>query len=242
MKTATGYIYGIRLRGQSKFIYIGQTRQTIEARFSKHMRGKTPMSKFLQFYGSPEFFEVCAIEQLPVDQLNEREKYWIVEFETRHPKGLNHMAGGDAHQHTETSRRRMSEAAKLRFNDPDFAAAVKARNKSLWQDPQYRARQEAGRKEAQAKPQFREKISVSTRRLWSDPNHRKSMTQAAKSQWADVDQRALKTERLKRACGAEENRKRQAELRKAMWADPEKKAKQIAALRLGWAKKRLIRV
>ena len=82
-----------KINGKS---YIGQS-NNIQRRFSEH-RTKGKESRILvdiaiQKYGMDNFlFEI--IEECPIDQLNERESYWIAQFNTVN-NGYNFSIGGE---------------------------------------------------------------------------------------------------------------------------------------------------
>ena len=80
-------------------VYIGQTIQTLQRRWLEHCRdSKTKDTHFYRAiisYGREHFF-IEAIElNVPDDQLNEREIYWIAKYDS-YKNGYNCTIGGDA--------------------------------------------------------------------------------------------------------------------------------------------------
>lgn len=73
--------------------YIGQT-NSIERRFKEHLtKSILLIDKAIQEYGSNNFkFEI--IEECTINDLNNREKYWIKYFNTITPFGYNQDEGG----------------------------------------------------------------------------------------------------------------------------------------------------
>lgn len=108
---AFGYIYKIvnRVNGM---IYIGQTRNSINTRFIHHKssakRQKTYLYNAMNKYGVENF----TIEQIDtassIDELNEKEIYWIKKLNTKKPNGYNMVNGGNSVSglhHTEETKR-----------------------------------------------------------------------------------------------------------------------------------------
>ena len=82
-------------------VYIGQSND-IERRFSQHQSSyeqerfsDKPLYKAFAKYGI-ENFSFTIIEECSVEQLNEKEKFWIAELKTlTHQNGYNITAGGN---------------------------------------------------------------------------------------------------------------------------------------------------
>lgn len=76
--------------------YIGQTTRTLEERIYEHRHCKTTtLGKAIQKYGwenfTVEILEVCET----LEQLNEREKFWIAKYNSIAPNGYNLTEGGN---------------------------------------------------------------------------------------------------------------------------------------------------
>lgn len=95
-----GRIYIIRNTINSK-VYVGQTTVNIKLRFQNHLsaarRGKDyVIGKAIRKYGESNFY-VELLEECLVEELNEREKYWIQFFNSTNNKfGYNMSIGGNA--------------------------------------------------------------------------------------------------------------------------------------------------
>lgn len=98
-------------------VYIGQTIRTLEERISEHKRKKeSVLGRAIRKYGKDNFsFEIIDSAE-NVDELNEKEKYWIDYYNScDKEKGYNLCAGGDGtfgYHHSEESKKKMSEKKK----------------------------------------------------------------------------------------------------------------------------------
>lgn len=80
-------------------IYIGQTRTILERRDNKHCNSHDDnmyFHKALKKYGRNNFSLEVVEENIPIEQLDEREQYWIEYFDSyyKHNKGYNLTKGG----------------------------------------------------------------------------------------------------------------------------------------------------
>lgn len=93
-----GYIYKIINLSNQK-LYIGQTKKTIKERFQNHLKlAKRHINRCLydamNKYGYNNFI-IEQIEEVPNEQLDDREKYWIAYYNTTNRNyGYNMTAGG----------------------------------------------------------------------------------------------------------------------------------------------------
>jgi len=105
--------------------YVGLTIQTINERYRQHINSSINGSSHtihnaIRKHGQNNFiiYELDSCDD--VEQLKEREKFWIKILETK-SKGYNNTDGGDGSPGrvlSEESKKKMSEAAILRFSDP----------------------------------------------------------------------------------------------------------------------------
>lgn len=93
------YIYKITNKQTGK-VYIGKTLDTIEERWKEHLRDykkrrceKRPLYNSMNFYG-PEVFTIEQVEECQPNVLNEREIYWIAQYDSYY-NGYNGTKGGD---------------------------------------------------------------------------------------------------------------------------------------------------
>ena len=113
-----GYIYQLK-NTLNDMIYIGQT-INIKRRMKEYKNKSKELNshakyKIMEVMNEIGFdkFELTILEEVPNDQLNEREIYWIDELDARNPdKGYNSKTGGKGGTLTEESKKKMSESSK----------------------------------------------------------------------------------------------------------------------------------
>lgn len=99
-------------------VYIGQTRQTIKARFNRHIQRALnephydyALCNAMRKYGI-ESFEIELVEKVNDEsELNDREIYWIDYFNSVSPNGYNMTYGGggtNGYEHKEEDKKIMS--------------------------------------------------------------------------------------------------------------------------------------
>ena len=97
--TKYGRIYIIRNTINSK-VYIGQTKVSLKLRFQNHLsaarNGKDyVIGKAIRKYGEENFY-IELLEECTIEELNERERYWISYFNSTNNKfGYNISIGGN---------------------------------------------------------------------------------------------------------------------------------------------------
>lgn len=97
-------------------IYIGQTTNTLKKRWSQHKSDKKGYCKLLFFalnkYGENSFSVETLDYAENIEELNDKEKYYIEYLNTLAPNGYNLLTGGNNRTHHEISKRKMSESRK----------------------------------------------------------------------------------------------------------------------------------
>jgi len=75
--------------------YVGKTTQTLKRRINQHKHGNIHIDKTIRKYGWENFKVEVLEECYTVEQLNEREIFWISALSCKHPNGYNHTDGGE---------------------------------------------------------------------------------------------------------------------------------------------------
>ena len=94
--------------------YLGVTTQSIKRRLSQHSGCESVIGSALRKYGR-ENFEIEILVVGAEDYIYNLEKRAIEMFGTIAPNGYNLKDGGDGGQHTEQTRRKMSESARQSY-------------------------------------------------------------------------------------------------------------------------------
>lgn len=135
--------------------YVGKTTKPLEHRFKVHHDSSkygsdTYLHKSIRKYGIDNF-AIELIEEVCGD-IDEKEKYWIAEFDTLSPNGYNMTIGGEG---GDTSK------------SPNFIMAMKNRDISGTNNPMF------GKSRKGEKHKGGENISRGTKRAWDNDPSRK---------------------------------------------------------------------
>jgi hypothetical protein len=106
----TGIIY--KITSPSGKVYVGQTIRSFEERIQEHKRESsrcTLLKSAIQKYGNEMKYEIIE-DNIPHNQMNEREILWISHFNSLAPNGYNLTSGGNAQQI-------IAQEAKIRVRD-----------------------------------------------------------------------------------------------------------------------------
>jgi group I intron endonuclease len=101
-------------------VYIGQTVQELEKRFKAHYKHKanTYIKNAILYYGVDNFEREVIDTATNIEELNEKEAYWIFYYHsTDRQKGYNRESGGKNYTVNDETRKLMSEAHKRRYKD-----------------------------------------------------------------------------------------------------------------------------
>ena len=126
MKTAVIYVIGF----PNGKLYVGRTVQRVARRFQGHCRSKQPVGRAIRKYG-PENCPIMILRRdLSWQESATEEQFWIAELGTTRPElGYNLTAGGEgmlARPVPQAQRRKLSEATKRQWQDPDFRSRAGA--------------------------------------------------------------------------------------------------------------------
>lgn len=183
-----GVIYIVEMQ-DTGVVYVGQTRQEPQARWRQHVRGRTRLSKIMRLFGADDYFTFSVLENIPVERLDERERYWISHFGTLSPNGLNITPGGSNNSHRPESVAKMAASMRATCACPKYKAKVSKIRKRLWEDPEYREKVVRRARETKGTAEFKTKISGVKTEMWKSDERRERARQKAKQQWADPEKR-----------------------------------------------------
>ncbi len=178
--------------------YVGQTTRSLKERFGEHMKAKTHLGNAIRHYGV-ENFTVEVIEECEtLDQLNEREKFWIAELNTQHPHGYNFTDGGQqGASPSAESRKKMSDAHTGVKRSPETVARMSESQKGKVLSLEHRAKlSEAGRGH-EVSPETRKKISEAQKGKKLSPETRAKLKGRIRShEFCEKMSKALKGRKL----------------------------------------------
>jgi group I intron endonuclease len=125
------FIYKITNKINGK-VYVGQTIQTIQERWHGHCATHSNcilLSKSIKKYGKVNFLVEQIDTATTIEELNEKEIYWIEFFSCIVPKGYNIFVGGDNRKHSEETKEKISKAIKGRKFTEEHKAKISAAHK-----------------------------------------------------------------------------------------------------------------
>lgn len=104
-------------------VYVGQTCRTFKERMGEHLRHKnTTLGKALAKYGIDNFEYGIIDEAKTIEELNEKEIFWIEKLNSITPYGYNLCKGGNntlGYNHKEESKEKMRLSKKGTFKGED---------------------------------------------------------------------------------------------------------------------------
>lgn len=227
--------------------YIGQTVQTLEARWASHCRADTTsrLHRSIKRYGKSAFSAFVLDEANSKEHLDALEDFYINLFQSI-TRGYNLRGGGSWGKHSPESKELMSRKVRIALERPEYRIALSKAQKLRVHTAEHNAKISVALTGKEPTAQTRAKLSDARAKLWCAPQTRENMRLASvkarqaaehvsrvaektKAQWENPEQRA----KLKAA---------QAAGKAAFWADPEKKAARIAKRRATIAAKKAAQI
>lgn len=99
-------------------VYIGQTQRTLKERMNEHFSGSLYIDRMIQKYGRENFKYEIIEKCSKLEELNEREMFWIAKFNCKFSNGYNFKDGGyqglKGYTWSKESRAKMSTVSKIR--------------------------------------------------------------------------------------------------------------------------------
>lgn len=126
---AYGVIYKIVNNINGK-VYVGQTVRNLEIRWKEHLRdaksrrSHTYFCNTLNKYGEENFTREVIYECQNQKELDEKEIFFVEEFQSLSPNGYNHAAGSGTGHISEETKKKMSKAGKGRPKSPEHRKAI----------------------------------------------------------------------------------------------------------------------
>ncbi|KKN84251.1 hypothetical protein LCGC14_0290650 [marine sediment metagenome] len=163
-----GYIYKATNIINGK-VYIGKTKKAIEKRWNGHLKEARALKRLREAFPNEKISgshfnnalikygpEAFILNQKDIadnkSELNEKEKYYIKEYDSMNPdKGYNMTEGGEGGEFRQEVIERMTRASQERAKDPEWREKITKINREITQRPGYS-----------------EKVSNSITKIWGD--------------------------------------------------------------------------
>lgn len=146
-KKSVGIIYLILNLVDGK-MYIGQTTRTLEDRLAEHRSTKkTAIANAFRKYGEENFLSVIIEYCHSLEQLNEREKFYIALLNTIAPNGYNLTDGGKNNGHlSEETKTKLSRRHTGKKLSSETCKKISLAKKGIHLSAEVRAKMSASRK------------------------------------------------------------------------------------------------
>ena len=167
-------------------IYIGQTQRSLKERMAEHCRNICPcyIDRAIKKHGV-ENFKVEIVEECNnIDELNEREKFWISYFDCKFPNGYNLADGGKGslgHSTPPDVLARLSRLRKGRKIPPEQRAKISATLKGKIFSEETRAKISAAKMGHTVSDETRAKLAAANFGKKASAETRAKMSASSKS-------------------------------------------------------------
>jgi group I intron endonuclease len=178
------YVFTNKINGKK---YVGQT-INVNERYKQHF--KDAKHDNLLFHNALEkyveegfLFEVIE-EDIPLDIVSEREKYWISELNSKKPNGYNLTDGGEGtfgYKHTEESKKKMSSTKKgvfTHFQSEETRKKISEANKGNKPSEYCVQRVKEAKTGVPLSDETKKKISIATKGVPKTPEHIEKVKQS----------------------------------------------------------------
>jgi len=237
--------------------YVGLTSQTVEKRWKNHVHiaksskgGRWHFPNAIRKYGKDAFSHEVLGTFDSLQDANTFEKTKILELDLRNPeKGFNLAEGGNHVPHpirnpwNDELRKKASESAKARWNDPTIRAKNLAATKAAINTPESRVKRSMSSKKAMARPEVKEKRSQAAKAVHAQsgfkekmsralsgrvftPEHRSNMAASQTGKVTSPDTITKISNSTKSMWQDPAYRERMSNQSKSLWQDPEYRAAQ----------------
>ena len=161
-------------------IYIGKTTRPLKERIGEHCRQKNSslIDRAIQKHGI-ENFKIEILEQCEtIEQLNEREIFWIAALNCKKPNGYNQTDGGDGLTGClESTRKKLSEINTGKKMSDESRAKLSATQTEIANRPEEKTRRSLWMIDYYSRPGSIEKKSAEQKKRFENPAEREKMRQ-----------------------------------------------------------------
>lgn len=174
--------------------YIGQTTRTLSERRTEHLKPSSKsclaLKSALDKYGRDSFKFHILQKCNSIEELNEREIYWVDRLKTVAPNGYNlEHGGGNTGLASDITKKKMSDNYK---NNPRLMEISSKTSLNNWSKPEYREHISECRKKTWKNEEYRKDISQKRKDMWKSSEHREKIKTALSNFWSSEKAQAAK--------------------------------------------------
>ena len=161
-------------------IYVGKTTRPLKERISEHCRQKnSSLTDRAMRKHNLQDFRIEILEQCEtIEQLNEREIFWIAELDCKQPKGYNLTDGGDGLTGcSDSTRQKLSEINTGKKMSDESRAKLSAAQTEIANRPGESERRSKWMTDYYARPGSLEKKSAEQKKRFENPVEREKARQ-----------------------------------------------------------------
>ena len=173
-------------------VYVGQTQRTLDERINEHLHGSLYIDRIMQKYGRENFKDEIIEKCSTLEELNEREIFWIAKFNCKFPNGYNFTDGGNqglkGYTWSKESRAKMSAVSIIRESKRDpVEKSQTAKNGWASKTHEERLRITEPARKAAALISSEERSAIRKRAFANmTPQERQNMTENARKALANI--------------------------------------------------------
>jgi hypothetical protein len=202
-KVPYGYIYRATNVVNGK-VYIGQTvasrweegkipikerwKEEVREAYSRKARGEDLryIENAIIKYGSDNFKLTQEDVANNLEELNEKEKKYIKEYDSMNPdKGYNMMEGGEGGRMSEMAKEKMSKSGSEKWqNDLEYREKqTKERQERVVNNPDWAQKMTEINQEIARNPNYQKNMSKALSEKWQDQNYQKNVSEGVANKW-----------------------------------------------------------
>lgn len=178
-------------------IYVGQTTRTADERFKEHKFANSLLGRAIRTHGV-ENFKLEVIEKCEtLDELNEREPYWIEFYNCIYPNGYNLDSGGSNAIPSDEVKNQISETLKKYYEEhPEAIDKISAEQKARFADPLEREKAAERTRLVFQNPESKQKHGEIQRKRFENQAERDKISEKLVEYFSDPAARQAQSERI----------------------------------------------
>ena len=209
-------------------IYIG-VHGSEDIENDNYLGSGTAFKEAIEYYGVENFSREILFEFDTMEEALKEEKSIVTKEFIEYETNYNLAVGGQGPPRVNSkTRKKLSESAKKRFQDPEQYNILVENRKRNAADPSIMKKISDKVKAAWKNPEYKEKMTKVIKELSRDPEERKRRSERAKGLWQDPEY--IKKMGQRDTSKSPEHRRKLSESIKKLWQDPEYRKKMRASM------------